>query len=218
MSLPIAQSPDRPPPKKPTTPRQPKHTQKNQLELIATDPDARGGKCSASANRLLNMDLSRPSTIGAGMAVAAAAAAEPASGAAAGAGKGKKKAAGKGNAQSDDADEEDDNAGGGGGGAAATGADADAARRAAQEDDAEARRRSEAEAAARLAADAVRRMGLRERTETLRSLVHEGWLELLPGAEGRYCVGPRSFLELSTYLLKMDLADDTRDAWEGIVG
>jgi hypothetical protein len=177
--------------------------------------------CSAPVTRLLNLDLSLPSSIGAGMAAAAAPSPTAATPTKGGKGKGKgKTAAVKRNPQSDDADGSEDAAAGGAGGAnGQRQQDEDAAAlRAVLEDDAEAQRRAAAAEAARLAADAVRRMSLREREETLNSLAHEGWLELRQDLAGHYCVGPRSFLELSTYLLKMDVADSTRDRWDGIVG
>ena len=59
---------------------------------------------------------------------------------------------------------------------------------------------------------AVKGMTLAEKEATLRSLVADQWL--WKGAEGRYAVGPRAFLELREFLLDLDLPDAVRAQWE----
>lgn len=56
-----------------------------------------------------------------------------------------------------------------------------------------------------------------DRLKTLKELVGEGWLAPDPHHAGHYCVGVRSFLELSEYLLSLDISEETRAAWHEIL-
>lgn len=48
------------------------------------------------------------------------------------------------------------------------------------------------------------------RQETLKRLVHDQWLMEI---DGRYAIGPRTFLELKEHLLAMQLPEETSRAW-----
>jgi hypothetical protein len=163
--------PPPPPPSKTTTLPPPPPPPK--LEDIATDPNASGGVCSSSVPQLLNLNLSRPS------AIASTAAATTTREAAAASAPGRKKAPAvkkdPGAAAADDSAD---------GHAAAKTAEADD-----DDDDDEDARNQAQEAAHRLAREAVSRMSMKEREETLASLAREGWLEARQDMAGHYCIG-----------------------------
>mmetsp|Transcript_9636 Transcript_9636/g.27573 ORF Transcript_9636/g.27573 Transcript_9636/m.27573 type:complete len:215 (-) Transcript_9636:125-769(-) len=60
----------------------------------------------------------------------------------------------------------------------------------------------------------VKRMSIQEKQDALNSLAADHWLDHHPEHSGHFCIGIRTFLELRTYLLSLDLPDSTRQAWE----
>lgn len=56
-----------------------------------------------------------------------------------------------------------------------------------------------------------------DRARCLRSLVADGWLANPAARNNYYCVGARSFLELSHYLLSLELPAQTRDLWQQVL-
>ena len=59
---------------------------------------------------------------------------------------------------------------------------------------------------------AVKSLTMADKLATLRTLVADQWL--WNDVEGRYAVGPRTFLELGEFLLELDLPDHVRAHWE----
>ncbi|KAF6264679.1 Non-structural maintenance of chromosomes element 1 [Scenedesmus sp. NREL 46B-D3] len=64
---------------------------------------------------------------------------------------------------------------------------------------------------------ALRKLTKSEKEHTLKQLVADGWLRHSHTQSGHYCIGVRSFLELSDMLLQFDLPAETKQAWENII-
>eukprot|EP00884_Botryococcus_braunii_P013473 jgi/Botrbrau1/22126/Bobra.0206s0050.1 len=60
-------------------------------------------------------------------------------------------------------------------------------------------------------------ISLAEKDNLLKRYVQDGWLAAVPEKTGSYTLGPRTLMELSEFLLDLDLHDDTRGAWESIL-
>jgi hypothetical protein len=90
--------------------------------------------------------------------------------------------------------------GGGDGGDAAAAAGGDAAMAAAAAGVAEARKLTKA-----------------DKEATLNQLAQEGWLQHSPTRSGHFCIGPRAFMELSEFLLTLDMPPGTQEAWMEIL-
>lgn len=74
-----------------------------------------------------------------------------------------------------------------------------------------------ADAAQAAAVAALRKLTKGEKEQTLKQLVADGWLRHSTARSGHYCIGVRSFLELSDMLLEFDLPAATKQAWENII-
>lgn len=64
-----------------------------------------------------------------------------------------------------------------------------------------------------LQAAANMRLTLSEKEDTLKQLVEEGWLAKTPGHAGAVSVGVRSYMELGSYLMDLDMPDSTKVVW-----
>eukprot|EP00878_Enallax_costatus_P022109 GHUV01023444.1.p1 GENE.GHUV01023444.1~~GHUV01023444.1.p1 ORF type:complete len:154 (+),score=44.24 GHUV01023444.1:1172-1633(+) len=65
---------------------------------------------------------------------------------------------------------------------------------------------------------AARKLTKSEKEAMLRQFVTDGWLRHHPGLSGHYCIGVRSFVELSEMLLdSFELPDATKEAWQNIL-
>ncbi|CAL5221945.1 g4221 [Coccomyxa viridis] len=58
------------------------------------------------------------------------------------------------------------------------------------------------------------KLSMTEKERLLPKLVEEGWLANVPDRQGTYSIGVRAFLELTDFLLGLDLPPETRRAWE----
>lgn len=72
----------------------------------------------------------------------------------------------------------------------------------------------EASEAQQQAATQAKKLSKADKSKFLDQMVSEGWLQHSRTRSGYFCIGPRSFMELSDLLLSLEVPDATRAAWE----